>query len=1550
MGFQQAFSMQALADFVPAPQSPIGPADGLFGELIRALPWLGCLTSIVVFGISVLTHRTRGTNLLKHQGKSDEDGDTYSSIIHALRLVFSLILLTISGISFGVHGAIRTDIPSLLSFGYATFTSVVTLRVSNRHWQARTSLHTTMIYLAFLTTHTSHDLLPLMRGQPNISFGLLHWVRYGSLLVVSLIVPAILPRHYTLPSKGSDEYSYEEKEKINPALTASYLSLSLYSFLDRLILQASRLPTLEMSSLPPVAAEDTAEYLGDNLLPLLDPTADTKNERRSLIWKLFIAFRIEFLIMGIFNMTQVNISFPPNEMKYIEKGSPVGSIQPWVWILWLALGPIIAAMASQYSIFVKTHAGVRIEAILTQLIFDQPLFMRVNTLSAEAPPKSAPKSTNSFPFGQSRTSSTSSTSSERKLKQRASDPTATKTSSSDSDPTKSKTPKTQANSGDQIGLINNLLTVDLKNVIASLDWMIPVIALIRMVLFIWFLYNILGWSAFVGISALAVTSPLPGYTYKVLNTVEKMKMKKSDERLQSVIQTVDLLRMIKLFAWEDRMAEKIDKKREEELKYVWKSTVLGAITTNFNTLFPLASMMITYTIYTLIMRRPLTASVIFPSITVFDMCRAQFTTMDYYIPVIMRGRLSLRRIENFLRSGETIKQEHIISPPLTPSSSTDHLSPLLIRDMAFAWETPASSGNAGFPISAPSENDARFWLRIDGVLEFYEGGINIVCGATGVGKTSLLMALLGEMHQEALSAHGCVMFPRDGGVSYAAQESWVMNGTIRDNILFQTDYDAERYKKVLHQTALERDIELFDAGDHTEIGEKGITLSGAVYSDARILLLDDILSSLDAHTSQWIVDKCLMGDLVRGRTVILVTHNIVLTQPIANRMILISGDGQILTQDMKPDYFTPSSPASHDAELSKSTKEDDTSETVQVGEREAKSKTLIGKEEMAVGRVSGSAVKLYVKSLGHPAFVLTCGIFLLLTGCMTIAQNWFIVYWTSQYEDHITSSVPVKKYLLIYGGLLLLGVTLSATSWIIYRVGSLRASRTIHKMLVQSIFTSTFRWLDTTPVSRITTRCSQDMQAIDTSIPALLHSVAEFSISIMISIGMVVYASGWIMLLPAIGILLVGLGCGHVYMKAQLPVKRLMSNARAPLLGHMGATLHGIVSIRAYGAQERVRRELKSKINDYSRTAFLYWDLNRWIGVRMEGLGGIFAGIVAAWLLYGIGTDSIEPGMIGFILRLLYYFSKQILAWVRMSNDLEVNANSLERVQSFLTIEHEAPPSRDATPPAYWPASGDLNVNGLSARYSADGPDVLKDISFSIKSGERVGIVGRTGAGKSSLALSLLRALPMSNGTITFDGFDINALNLSSIRSNITIIPQHPELMSGTIRENLDPFGEFEDADMNAALKDAGLSELQREDGAEEATTGKNITLDLVIQGGGSNLSLGQRQIIALARAFMRKSKVIIIDEGTAAIDHQTDDAIQSAMKRVLRDVTTIIIAHRLESVMDADKIMVLDEGRLIEFDTPQNLLRRENSSFRALVERGLRRHREDDGAAVPVG
>ncbi|EMD39558.1 hypothetical protein CERSUDRAFT_111873 [Gelatoporia subvermispora B] len=1460
-------------------------------------------------------------------------------------LLFILFIWTTTGLS-GI--AFWINIGLCVTFAYVTMLSLLSV-IAPPSTSALVRKHLATVLVATWIVYVHRDIWPYATwtlSPADASEGWILWAKIILLSVAALVIPAVSPRKYV---------PLDPKEPMDPApeQTASILSLMFFLFMDQVVVKAWRTAHLPLDQLPSIADFDMVHNLIERGYPHLDPFQ--VKPRRHLVWGLMTIFYKEFIVMmmmtlfiavfGIANPIGIN-----RLLLYIESGRADATIRPWVWVLWLFLAPMSLSLSWQWYTFVATRVRVHAEAMITSLIFDHSLRIRVK---AETDNESEGSTTSSMTVTPETASvvetegveSVEDTTGNDDETLRANSTGGTSRSVVDKGKTKSsivpEVERSAAPAQDKLknltGKLNNLVTVDLDNVLATCDVLILVeMCPLQGVFSIWFLYSLLSWSALVGLATMIILTPIPGYIASRTQAIQKQKMSKTDARVQTVTDTLNVFRMIKLFGWEPRAEDQLSRKRNEELKWAKTYKLLNLLVRMVSYTIPLTVMLTTFFTYSVIMKQALSASKVFPAMSAFEILAETLQRIWWSVPRLVEGKVSLERIDEFLHKTELLDQFTAQnSSPLGVTQQEILLSDAVgIRESTFTWS------NEG---DGTSTSRRKFTLRVADELIFKRGSINLITGPTGAGKTSLLMALLGEMHYIPMSTKSFVSLPRAGGVAYAAQESWVQNETIKENILFGSPFDEERYNKVIEQCALKPDISLFGAGDMTEVGEKGITLSGgqkarltlarAVYSSAQTLLLDDILAALDVHTAKWIVDKCLKGDLVHARTVILVTHNVGLAGRVADFVVTMSPDGRIAKQGSLAEVFESDSRLSD--QMAEETREVEQAEhAVDAVDLEAPAKEstcgkLIVEEEIALGHVGWSAMKLYLSALGgaHPClFWLVFMGALLISEFINATQTWFVGYWAQQYETKTPSEVNISFYLDVYSMMLISLVLIYGLGYIIWVLGNIRASRRVHNELVTSVLGSTLRWLDKTPVSRIITRCTKDIDAVDGQINNALSVFLEVCTTMVVRfVAVMVFAP--LFIIPGSLITVAGVFCGRMYMKAQLCLKREMSNTKAPVLGHFGAMMAGLTSIRAYGAQEAMREELFRRIDRYTRAVKPFWDLNRWVAIRLQALGGLFVALLAAYLVWGSGDT--KASNTGFSLTMAVAFSTMIIWWIRALNNVELSSNSLERIAQYLDIEHEPKPTQDGVPPAYWPTSGDFKVEHLYARYSPDGPHVLHDVTFEVKSGERVGIVGRTGSGKSSLTLALLRCI-ITEGKVFYDGLPTDALNLDALRRNITIVPQAPELLSGTLRQNLDPFNEHEDAELYDALRAAGLYALQGQSAADE----DRITLDTLIASGGGNFSVGQRQILALARAFVRRSKLMILDEATSAIDYATDAIIQHSLRHELdKDVTLLTVAHRLQTIMDADKILVMDEGRIVEFDKPSVLLRNEKSLLRALVE-----------------
>ncbi|KAG6849488.1 hypothetical protein H0H93_008015 [Arthromyces matolae] len=1409
------------------------------------------------------------------------------------QLLGSLELLRVALLRLStVQGPQKTElILASIPFAYTSCLALFSVAYPRR---TVVSTHVSLVLAATWMVYFIRDVIPLMTytESPLDSLYML-WELISVLSLTGVVLPLVTPRPY-VPFNPSDPMPS------NPWQTASWLSLALFSYLDPTVWLAYRAPHLPLTDLPPLADSDHAKNLVQAAFPHLDPFSEVNVgggngttprqalKKRPIFRTILAVFRKEvilvtFLLLAHNASTLLSPYGLQKLLEYLQSKGEGATVRPWVWIASLLLAPFSSTLILQQYQMVLSRATVHLEAILTHLLLQHALRIRVVAEGKSEPTtNSANHSTTLTEVGQSETSSP---------------PVESETTASVASEPEAKA-KVAADSSDSskslVGRMNNLISSDLRALTQAAEFVqVFVAGPVMIISCILFLYTILGWSAFVGFGVMMVMMPIPIAFSKMLQGAAKEVSKKGDERVETVTETMSVIRMIKMFGWEENMAERIDEKREVELSWVFWNKVYSLFYHSRGD-------------YAVVMRRTLDAATVFTSISLFDLLRWRTATLFTYVPMIVKGNVSLQRINDFLQNTELLDEFSEDAQETTTLLDLDrHRDEIGFSAATFTW----SNDEANSPgLLTPSKR--RFTLQIDDELLFQREGLNLIVGSTG------------EMHFVPSGLGAWYNLPRSGGVAYAAQESWVLNATIKDNILFGAPFDEERYEK---------DLELFKAGDLTEVGEKGLTLSGgqkaritlarAIYSSASILLLDDVLAALDVHTAKWIVNKCFVGDLVRGRTILLVTHNVNMVAPIADFVVSLGSDGRILSQGSIADALAKNTKLKAEIaeEKQKEEMEDEkiegemvTADTQQERKEDGK---LIVEEESGEGHISWESLKMYLVALGGKHWMLFWFAFTTATvfECsVEVLQPWLLGAWATEYSIHPPEEVNVTFYLTGYVFLVVLMLAVFCVAQTTLTLGALRASASLHKRLITTILGTTLRWLDKTPTSRVIARVTQDVAAVDTTIPDLFSHLFEIGVIFIVRFFAVLIYTPTVGLF-AIVILLVGGIVGDVYMKAQLAVKREMSKAKAPVMAHFGASIEGITSIRAYGAQNSILLKSLGKVDDYSRASRVFNDFGRWIAVRIDLLGGTFAALLGVWYVYG-GDTGVSPANSAFTLR-----------------------NSLERLQEYMVIEQEPPSPQQAHIPAAWPTSGSLSAKNLIARYTPDGPKVLQGISFEVKSGERLGVVGRTGSGKSSLMLSLLRLIEVEYGAedvegeaggLWFDGVETSSVSLARLRQAVTIIPQVPELLSGTLRRNLDPFDHLDDATLNAALRDAGLYTLQTEEDESR------LSLDSAIARGGSNLSVGQRQIVALARAMVRESKLLILDEATSAIDYNTDAVIQNSLRTKLsKDVTVLTVAHRLQTIMDADRIMVLDSGKIVELENPHALLQRKDGYLRKLVD-----------------
>ncbi|BEJ16010.1 hypothetical protein CspHIS471_0506150 [Cutaneotrichosporon sp. HIS471] len=1395
--------------------------------------------------------------------------------------------------------------------------------------------HVDLLLILAFALYAYRDIWPSLTYylSPSDVNNWVTWTRIGILGFAGVMIPLIRPRTYV----PVDPLKPTPPELIHPEQTAPPLFFVFYEFMTGLVLKAWGTSSLPYDDFHPLADYDRAEYLYGQHMKTLDPVRRREQglPQRHLFFNLAYVFRSTLFWASVMCVVAAVAEIMPayaikNVLSYLETDGENARIRPILWVLLLFLAPLMSSLAIQYYIFMMTRFLVRGEAILTQLLFDQALRLRM---------KDSVGSEEEKIDGETPAISVDTPDESQIL-----DPTvqAAHGNSAAKAETEPIAEAKASHSQGIVGRINVLMAQDVESVVEGRDIPLVVVYIpIQVALCLYLLYEVLSYSALFGVAAMVLTLPLPGWFTALATRVQTEKMEATDARVDAVTEAVGALRIIKMFGWEEKIKARIAVKREAELKLTWKRRVLNLLLEMVNILLPVMVMVAAFAGYTLVEKKHLTSSTVYTSMAVFELLKGQMMMGFYMISEWITSAVSLQRLNKFMNESEMIDaysqgNQVVVNTPEKIEAEKDGL--IRVKDSVFAWGT-----------DSPDKNVINFRLRVPDVT-FSKGKINLVCGPTGSGKSSFLAALIGELHFEPENDTAFFHLPREGGVSFAAQESWCTSTSIKENILFGKPYDRALYRKVLHDCALETDLKLFDDGDETEIGEKGITLSGgqkarvtlarAIYSGSAIVLLDDIFAALDTLTSRFILDNLFKGDLVKDRTIVLVTHHTHLAGPVADYMVMLDADGSVAHAGPIDASMISAVPSEVDltsvgqtSEVDEDTTVAPTPDDLEEAEEEngnghaKKPSKLIKDEEKSEGRISRRALMSFFGTFGGPSFWIIY--FALLFGGQAMAsfQTWWLGRWAKAYEEVPDPDwVSVPFWLGLYVVWVVLSVLGFAVSAIIYYIGAMKASRAIHQKLVDHIFGAYMRFIDTTPVGRIISRFTKDMRSVDGPFTELAVGVFDITMGLIIKLATIVVTVPFFSI-PAIIMGVLGGFIGEMYIHAQLSVKREMSNAKSPLFSHLASSVSGIVSIRAYGAQEQIKNQTREKADKYTRTATAFYNLNRWVTVRIDMLGGLFSMTLAIFLVYVVHLD---PNTSGFVLMQAISFAGTILWWVRMLNDMEVQGNSVERIEDYLSIDQEPKYQSQLATPAAWPSSGEVVFEGLSAKYSEDGPTVLDNLTFTVKSGEKVGIVGRTGSGKSTLALALLRMLP-TTGTVLIDGKKTDKINLHDLRSNVTIIPQDPILLSGTLRFNLDPFGERQDAELNDALDRSGLRAVAR--APSGGATPMRITLDTRIAAGGSNLSQGQRQLVALARALVRRSKVLILDEATASVDFATDALIQKSIRDLPSDTTVLTVAHRLATVMDYDKILVLGAGKVLEFDSPSALKEDKDSYFAKLVQ-----------------
>ncbi|XP_034942268.1 probable multidrug resistance-associated protein lethal(2)03659 isoform X2 [Chelonus insularis] len=865
-------------------------------------------------------------------------------------------------------------------------------------------------------------------------------------------------------------------------------------------------------------------------------------------------------------------------------------------------------------------------------------------------------------------------------------------------------------------------------------------------------------------------------------------------------------------------------------------------------------------------------------------------------------------------------------------------------------------------------------------IKLERGKLYVVIGAVGAGKSSLISAILGELPL----AEGSIEVR--GGLSYAAQEAWVFGSTVRQNIIFGQPYDRQRYQKVVKVCALLSDFKQFPQGDQTIVGERGSSLSGgqkarinlarAVYRQADLYILDDPLSAVDTHVGKHLFEECLERYL-SGKTRILATHQLQYIKDVDGIILLEHGSSKMFSNYVDllaqcPEYATLlASDSSQDTDESFSEKSsmrrqwsslsnrsrtpDPSGADTDAEDDDEKNVENDNLEGTSRGVIQGSIFIKYFTSGGNWCFVITVAIFFVLTQFLASASDFFVPILVNEEESrnkdfivskNFTSSPigyiqnydinPAILYVYIYTGLVLSIFIVGITRSLLFYVLCVRNSQSLHDRSFGALIRTSMRFFDTNPSGRILNRFSKDMGAIDELLPKALLDAGQIILMMCGSL-VVVCVVNPVFLIPLFVIAFIFYCIRKVYLKTSKNIKRLEGMMRSPVFTHLNASINGLTTIRAYGAQQILKFEFDKFQDVHTSSWYMFIATSTAFGFSLDIFCFIFTTIVTfTFILLDFGISGAE---VGLAITTVMSMTGMIQWGMRQGAEVTNQLMSVERVLEYSllppeeNIAEDKPTKKDKKKglqvtsktvhaPENWPTEGCIKFQNVFMRYSEEEQPVLKGLELVIKPREKVGIVGRTGAGKSSLISALFR-LAKVEGVIDIDGVDTGSIYLEELRKKISIIPQDPVLFSGTLRKNLDPFNEFQDSLLWAALEEVEL---------KEAFTGSN-GLESRVFDRGTNFSAGQRQLVCLARAILRNNKILMLDEATANVDPHTDGLIQRTIRKKFANCTVLTVAHRLNTIMDSDKVLVMEKGRMVEFDHPYILLKNDFGHFTSLVK-----------------
>ncbi|XP_063184853.1 ATP-binding cassette sub-family C member 10 isoform X4 [Chroicocephalus ridibundus] len=951
---------------------------------------------------------------------------------------------------------------------------------------------------------------------------------------------------------------------------------------------------------------------------------------------------------------------------------------------------------------------------------------------------------------------------------------------------------------------------------------------------------------------------------------------------------------------------------------------------------------------------------VFTALALVGMLILPLNSFPWVLNGTLEAKVSLDRIQRFL---ELVDQDLEAYYALDSPSGT--ATAVEMRCAAFSW-APVEEESTREPLST-----GTLQLHIEN-LSVRKGMLLGVVGKVGAGKSSLLAAITGELIKQGGRVYVCDL---EQGFGLATQEPWIQFTTVRENILFGREYDARLYEEVVEACALSEDLNTLPAGDQTEVGENGVTLSGgqkarialarAVYQDKEIYLLDDPLAAVDADVANHLMWKCILG-VLKHKTRILCTHRTEFLEK-ADALLLID-NGRIVKTGTPADILPlveafPKFKDTDKRQKDKAPEEQSQEETVETkAEESTQNNHLIHKEEeKKEGAVAFQVYKAYWLAVGS-CLALSILFSLLLMQASRNISDWWLSHWISSISQTAntsvmvcsasppspelllfsivglvspiqaldTTSVPsngsldVNFYLIVYGSIAGANSLFTILRAFLFAFGTIRAATVIHNRLLQRALKATVTFFDTTPTGRILNRFSSDLYCVDDSLPFILNIFLANMYGLLGMLVIITYGLPWIglVLLPLAALYF---SIQRYYRRTSRELKRLYSVTLSPIYTHFSETLSGLSSIRAMRATQRFELENQLRLEENQRCLFASNTAMQWLDIRLQMIGVAVVTAIAGIAIIQHQKQLGNPGLVGLALSYALSVTNLLSGLISSFTLTETMMVSVERTEEYTTDIPMEPQDKLVQVAADWPSQGLVEFQQVVLAYRAGLPNALDGVSFTVYPGEKVGIVGRTGSGKSTLFLALFRMLEPKSGRILLDGVDSQLVGLEELRSRLAIIPQDPFLFSGSIRENLDPQGKRTDAELHEVLEQCHLRDAITQMGGLDSEVGER----------GKSLSVGQRQLVCLARALLTQAKVLCIDEATASVDQKTDQLLQQTIRQRFADKTVLTIAHRLNTIMDSDRVLVMQAGRVAELDSPTRLSKKDGSLFQRLLHSG---------------